>query len=438
MRDFHRLTTAARLLAILLAAFIHLGASSVQAGKVDGLKVGDPSDAGFSEQRLALIDEVVARYIEANQIPGAVTLVARRGEVVHFKAQGLRNVEAGAPMTEDTLFRIASMTKPITSVALMILWEEGRFQLDDPISKFLPQFTDMKVALPSAHDSGVGVRETLVPAKRPITIEHVLTHTTGFPNLYRGVERKPFMDAYLPEIEQQDATIDELVDAFSRLPLNFHPGEAWEYSRATCVAGKLVEVISGQPLDAFMRERIFAPLGMDDTFFAVPENRIDRFAVAYKPGDDSTIEVLDSADENSQFLQRPRGYFMGSGGLVSSTADYFRFQQMMLNGGEYNGARILGPKTIELMTASHTGDLPIWISGPGYGFGLGYGVKTDLGLSKTPSSVGTYRWGGYYCTTFWVDPAEQIVGILMTQLAPNRHINVRADFETVVYAALVE
>lgn len=438
MRLSHRHPFVFRFVLSAFAAFILLGAASLQAGKVDGLKVSDPSNAGFSAQRLARIDEVVERYIQEQQIPGAVTLVARHGKVIHFKAHGLRDAEAGTPMTEDTLFRVASMTKPITTVALMILWEEGRFQLDDPISKFLPQFADMKVAAPSSHDSGTGVREVLVPAKRPISVEHVLTHTAGFPNLYRGVERKEFMAAYLPDVEDKDATIDELVDVFSRLPLNFHPGEAWEYSRATCVAGKLVEVISGRPLDVFMRERIFEPLGMDDTFFAIPEDKVARFAVAYKPGEDGTIEVLDAANTESQFLQRPGGYFMGSGGLVSSTADYFRFQQMMLNGGQYDGVRLLGPKTVELMTANHTGDLPIWISGPGYGFGLGYGVKTDLGLSKTPSSVGTFRWGGYYCTTFWVDPAEEIVGILMTQLAPNNHVNVRADFETVVYAAVVE
>lgn len=424
--------------AALISGILLLPAAPAFAGRVDGLKVGDPSDAGFSEERLERIDEVVGRYIEKKQIPGAVTLVARRGEVVHFRAHGNRDAEAGTPMTEDTLFRIASMTKPITTVALMMLWEEGRFQLDDPISKFLPQFKDMKVAVPASHESGVGVREVLVPAKRPITVEHVLTHTAGFPNLYRGVERREFMDAYLPEVEDKEATIDKLVDVFARLPLNFHPGEAWEYSRATCVAGKLVEVISGRTLDAFMKERLFEPLGMRDTFFAIPEEKVGRFAVAYKPGEDQTIELLDSADENSQFLQRPQGYFMGSGGLVSSTADYFRFQQMMLNGGEYDGVRILGPKTVELMTVSHTGDLPIWISGPGYGFGLGYGVKTDLGLSKTPSSVGTFRWGGYYCTTFWVDPVEGIVGILMTQVAPNRHLNIRADFESVVYAAVIE
>jgi CubicO group peptidase (beta-lactamase class C family) len=246
------------------------------------------------------------------------------------------------------------------------------------------------------------------------------------------------MNNYLPDIEDEEATIDALVDTLAQLPLNFHPGDAWEYSRATCVAGKLVEVISGQTLDAFMKERVFEPLGMEDTFFGIPQDKVDRFSVAYGPGEDETIEILDPADEASQFRQRPKGYYMGSGGLVSTAADYFTFQQMMLNGGEYDGVRILGRKTIELITANHTGDLPIWLSGPGYGFGLGYGVKTDLGLSKSPTSVGTFRWGGYYCTTFWVDPVEDIIGILMTQVAPNGHLNVRSDFESVVYAALVD
>lgn len=400
-----------------------------------GLPRSSPESAGMSSQRLERVGAKMQEYIDKGLVAGTVCAIARNGKVVYTDSRGVRDIATGAPMTEDAIFRIASMTKPITSVALMMLYEEGAFQLFDPISKWLPEFAEMNVAVPS-EGAQVGTPYYTVPAMRPITVEHVLTHTAGLPNSYRGLTISAHEK--VNEAASPDETVADYLQRLASLPLNFQPGEKWEYSRATCVVGRLVEVISGMTLDEFFRERIFEPLQMHDTHFFLPEEKLNRFTAQYSPGEDGKIVVADPATKESRWLRQPQIYFMGSGGLVSTAADYLRFHQMMLNGGELGGVRILSPKTVQLMTVNHTGDKEIWLRGPGSGFGLGYSVVTDQGQAQTMSNVGTYGWGGAYCTYFWVDPAEQMVAVMMTQVRPYTHLNIRQDFNVLAYQAIVE
>lgn len=395
-----------------------------------------PESVGFSTQRLKRLDAVLQGYVDRREIPGAVALAARNGKVFYHKSFGMRDAAAAAPMSNDTIFRIASMTKPIASAALLMLWEEGAFQLRDPIAEHLPEFRDMRVALPPASGDYVRGPIKTVEAAGPITFQHILTHTAGLANPYRGLT-KALYDETRAKV-QPGWTIGDYVQELAKLPLNFHPGERWEYGAATDIAGRLVEVISGQTLDEFLKQRIFEPLEMSDTHFYLPREKLARFAANYRPDENGKIELVEAPDENSRYVREPHVYFSGAGGLVSTTADYFRFHQMMLNGGELDGVRILGRKTVALMTTNHIGDNLIWLRGPGYGFGLGYSVVTDVGRSAMPASLGSFSWGGAFCTVFWVDPVEQIIGILMTQVRPYTHLNIRQDLQTLVYQALVD
>ena len=404
--------------------------------EMDGVPTAAPETVGMSEERLMRLDAVMQRYIDRNEVAGVVTLVARRGKVVHFSALGRRDVETEAPMTHDTIFRIASMTKPIASVALMMLYEEGQFQLRDPIAKWLPEFADMRVAIPAPPQERLTGRYKTVPALRPITVQHVLTHTAGLANTYRGLTQPEFQETVAPRAPGD--TVGDMLTRLARLPLNFHPGDQWEYGRGTDVVGRLVEVMSGQTLDEFLRERIFEPLEMVDTHFYLPLSKLDRFAALYRPDDHGQIALAEPPTPGSRFVAEPHTYFSGAGGLVSTARDYFRFHQMMLNGGALEGTRLLSRKTVELMTTNHTGDKGIWLAGPGYGFGLGYAVVTDLGPSGTPRSEGAYYWGGAYGTIFWVDPKEELIGILMEQIRPYTHLNVRPDLATMTYQAIVD
>ena len=295
------------------------------------------------------------------------------------------------PLKEDTIFRIASMTKPIASVALMILWEEGHFQLNDPVAKFIPAFSETKVSTTSDASGKTG---DLVEPKRAITIRDMLTHTAGLANSYIGNK-----DAYRKAMYQpRPKSNSEQINRLAKLALNYHPGEQWQYSAATSVVGHLVEVISGKSLDVFLTERLFDPLDMPDTHFYLDNTKGGRLAAQYKPGKDKKIVLQDPGSEKSRFITAPRNIFSGSGGLVSTARDYLRFQQMILNKGQLNGVRILAPSTVSLMLENHTGDLAIWLTGPGTGFGLGYGVIVDRGQSSSPLSEGSAYWGGAYCT----------------------------------------
>ena len=424
------------LTALLVTAVAGLRGAPADLPEMDGVPTAEAETVGMSSKRLERLDRVMQGYVDREEVAGVVTLVARRGKVVHFSATGRRDVEQQRAMTHDTVFRMASMTKPIASVALMMLYEEGHFQLRDPISRWLPEFSDMQVAVPSPEQERIAGRYKLVPAARPITVQHVLTHTAGLANTYRGLTQTDFQ-AMTAERKPAD-TVGDMVKRLARLPLNFHPGDRWEYGRATDVVGRLVEAMSGQTLDAFLRERIFEPLDMPDTHFYLPKSKLDRFAALYGPGDDGKIVLTEAPTAESRFVREPHVYFSGAGGLVSTARDYFRFHQMMLNGGELDGVRLLSRKTIELMTANHTGDFGIWLAGPGYGFGLGYAVVTDLGPSGTPRSEGSYYWGGAFGTIFWVDPSEELIGIMLTQVRPYTHLRIREDLATLTYQAIVD
>lgn len=414
------------------------------------LPMSEPEAVGMSSERLGRIRVAMQRYIDKKLVPGVVSLVARQGKVVYLDAVGSRYVEEGIPMTPDTIFRIASMTKAITSVALMMLFEEGHFLLSDPVSNWIPEFTDPKVAVRMRVErriegADVSSQVKLFPANRPITVHHLLTHTAGFGYAPRGISAEEW--AKVNERQKPDETIGDWVKRYAKVPLDHQPGEAWDYSRATCVVGHLVEIISGMTLDEFFRERIFKPLDMLDTHFYLPVEKIHRFAAAYAPDKDMKIRIIEAPTPDSRFVKEPHTYFMGSGGLVSTVRDYFRFYQMTLNGGELDGARILSRKTIELMTTIHTGDLPIWLPGPWSGFGLGFGIVRntehvntliDPHQGPSPWSVGSYSWGGAYCTFPWADPREKLIGIMMTQVRPYGHLNIRQEYVSLVNQAIID
>jgi len=433
-------TSTAKWLGLVLvgavAVTVGLAGAEADLPKMDGVPTAEAESVGMSSERLERIDEVMQAYIDRGETAGVVTLVARHGKVVHFSALGQRDVESAAPMTHDSIFRIASMTKPIASVALMMMYEEGHFQLRDPISKWLPEFADMRVAVPAPPGARITGRFDTVPANGPITVQQILTHTAGLANSYRGITQPEFMR--MSAQTQPGDTVGDMLKRLAKLPLNFHPGEHWEYGRATDIVGRLVEVMSGQTLDEFFKERIFEPLDMTDTHFYLPESKLDRFAALYGPDDDNKISLSEAPTADSRYVAEPHTYFSGAGGLVSTARDYFRFSQMMLNGGELDGVRILSRKTVEMIRANHTGDKEIWLAGPGYGFGLGYAVVTDLGPAATPRSEGTYYWSGAFGTIFWIDPEEELIGMVLQQLRPYVHLNVRPDMASMTYQAIVD
>ena len=398
------------------------------------MNIVSPESVGFSSARLARINTVMQRYVDQRKLAGMVTLVARRGQTVHFETCGMADVATGTPMRHDTLFRIYSMTKPITSAALLMLFEEGRFQLSDPIARYIPAFADVKVLDNSA---GSGVR--YVTQVRPISIRDLLTHTAG---LSYGFDENVYIDelyreqVYTLREAQPNLTLEEFVEVIAKLPLAHQPGSAFRYSFATDVLGLLVQVIAGMPFAEFLRQRIFEPLGMNDTSFSVPAEQIGRFAANHGPDAEHGLVVTD-APATSDYA-RPTHLPSGGGGLVSSTSDYLRFAQMLLNQGELDGVRLLGRKTVELMTANH---LPAGVhpfDDTCSGFGLGVSVLLDLAQSQSLGSVGTYGWGGAANTNFWIDPREQLIGILMLQFMPSDTYPVSPDFRTLVYQALVD
>ena len=392
-----------------------------------------PEEAGLSSERLQRVDAMAQRYVDEGKLAGLVTLVARQGRVVHFGKCGVQDLETDSPMAFDTIFRIYSMTKPITTVALMMLYEQGLFQLRDPLSKFLPDFSATKVW------AGEG---QLVDPAREITIYDLLTHTAGFS--YGGYEETGIpVDKLYDEADLENIEIDneEMVRRIASLPLIYHPGEKWFYSVATDVAGHLVEVISGMGLDAYFEERILTPLGMQDTAFYVPEATVDRFAALYGPGENGGLELLDAPVTGA--WSKPPRLLPGGHGLVSTTTDYLRLCQMMLNGGELDGVRLLGRKTVELMTMNHLPESMVPIGWPpdimhGYGFGLGFRVRVDDAQAGILGSVGEYAWGGYASTSFFIDPKEEMVAILMPQFIPSGYYPILEEFRVLVYQALID
>lgn len=428
------LTPCLRTLLLLIVGLSVIARAQAES-VLPGLPMSKPESVGMSKERLDRIAPAMQGYIDQKLVPGTVTLVARHGKVVHFEAQGFMDVDKQIPMRKDALFRIASMTKPITSVALMMLWEEGKFQLRDPVSKFIPEFANQKVSTTADASGKTG---QLVAVNRAATIRDMLTHTAGLANAYRG--NVEFHDQ-VATIRPDDDTAS-FVARLASMPLNYQPGEAWQYSHATDVVGRLVEVMSGQTLDEFLSERIFKPLKMNDTHFFLDDTQGGRLMSQYTPGDDLTIKLQDPGNENSRWITGYDGgnkkVFRGAGGLVSTARDYVRFQQAMLNGGELEGKRLLSPGTLALMMDSHTGDLPLWLPGPGMGFGLGWAVVEDRGEAATPLSEGSAYWGGAYCTISWIDREEGLIGVLMTQVRPYNHLNIRQDFQILAHQAIVD
>ncbi len=391
-----------------------------------------PEAVGFSSQRLARINTKLQRYIDDNKLAGITSLIARRGQIVHFEQFGMADIEAGTPMAADTIFRIYSMTKPITSVAALMLFEEGVLRLNDPVANYLPEFKETKV---------LGQDGKLVPMARPMTIRDLLTHTAGLSYGFDGnfgIDQLYSQHVWGPMAANPGPTLAEWIGSIARQPLYFQPGTRYLYSLATDVLGYLVQVAAGMPLDDFFQERIFAPLGMVDTFFAVPPAKLARFAANYGPQEGGGLKVTD-VPADSKFA-RPAARFSGGGGLLSTTGDYLRFAQMLLNQGELDGVRLLGRKTVELMTTNHLADGVYVDNDPirGLGFGLGVSVLLNLGKGQTLGSVGNYGWGGAANTNFWIDPQEELIGILMLQFMPSGTYPVIDDFRILTYQALVD
>jgi CubicO group peptidase (beta-lactamase class C family) len=386
------------------------------------LALAAPEEIGLSSARLGRLRSVLESEIERGRVPGAVALVARRGRVGFFESLGHRDPVTRAPMAKDTIFRIYSMTKPITSVAAMMLWEEGRFLLSDPIARYLPEFAAPQVAV----ERGADIER--VPAERAITVQDLLRHTSGLTYEFRGVGpvHKMYMSA---KLGRHQSSADQSA-ALGRMPLLHQPGTRWEYGRSTDVLGRLIEVLSGGRLSEFFERRILAPLGMVDTAFYVPPNRHARLAEAFAKDPDSggRVQLLE--------VREAPNFESGGGGLVSTASDYARFLQMLLNGGTLDGTRILSRKTLEFMTSDHLGPItgaPDLLP-PGHGFGLGFAIRLHAGIAQAPGSVGLYFWGGLAGTTFWVDPAEQLFALLLIQ-APGQRDYYRTLFRDLVYAA---
>ncbi len=391
-----------------------------------------PAASGMSAERLQRLSRQLQQYVDAGRLAGAVILVSRHGEIVLHEAFGYRDVEARAPMEKDTIFRIASQTKAIVSVATMLLQEEGRLLIADPVGKYLPKFMQTTVAVPR---DGGGYE--VVPAARPITIRDLLTHTSGF-GYGTGVASDAWQEAGIQDwyFADRDEPIRETVRRMAALPADAQPGEQWVYGYSIDILGALIEQVAGQPLDEFLDERIFQPLGMTDTHFYLPDGQRGRLAVVYSATPDGIARAPeDGMNGQGAYVDGPRASFSGGAGLLSTAPDYARFLQMLLNGGELDGQRILGRKTVELMTVNHVGDVPY---ADGEGFGLGFSVTLDPGARGKPGSVGEFGWGGAYHTTYWVDPVEDLVVVYMTQLIPAGDIDDAGKVRALVYQALVD
>ena len=397
--------------------------------------VATPASAGVSAERLNRLSATMQQYVDQGRAAGLVTIVVRQGKVVQFEAFGKRDVQADAPMQKDTIFRIASMSKAITSVATMILLEEGKLLLSDPVSKFIPSFAKTTVMVPPPVGALPATPVSVVPAKRPITIRDLLTHTAGIgygagpaEGLYKAAN--VHMWYFADKAEPIATTIDRL----AALPFDSQPGEKYVYGFNTDILGVVVEKASGMSLDQFFTTRIFQPLKMPDTHFYLPVEKRNRLAAVYSMDDGKILRAPDEGVGQGAYVDGPRQSFSGGAGLLSTASDYARFLQMIVNGGELDGARVLSPKTVELMSSSHTGSL---YNEGRTGFGLGFEVVEHVGRSAEHGSVGLLSWGGAYHTDFWADPKEQVVAVFMTQLLPSGGSDMHAKFRALVYQAIV-
>jgi CubicO group peptidase (beta-lactamase class C family) len=396
------------------------------------LSLAKPADAGFSAERLDRITGWLREQSEKNTMPGAALMIVRNGKVAYFETVGLLDPETKAPMRKDAIFRIYSMSKPITTAAVMMLFEQGKITLDEPIAKYIPAFKDMKVGVETKGEDGKPKLE-LVAAKKPITIQDLLRHTSGITYGFFGdlLVKKAYIDANVYEGDFDNA---EFAERIAKLPLAFQPGTTWDYSNSTDILGRLVEIVSGKSLLQFEKENILDPLGMTDTSFYVADAaKHPRIAEPFP--DDRTIGV--GVVVNDPRLTRK--WESGGGGMVSTVTDYARFLSMLANGGTLNGKRYLGPKTLAYMTSDHLGSVivpgPYYLPGPGYGFGLGFAIRKEEGVALTPGSVGDYNWGGAGGTYFWVDPKENMFVVFAMQ-SPRNRTAVRQVVRDMVYSAI--
>ena len=437
-----------RLLFSLLMVLLALSAGPA-AGPASGAAYSDPpvvapEEVGLAGSRLAHIRSVMNRHVAEKQIPGAAWLIARHGKIAYQEAFGMADVEAGKPMRLDTIHRIYSMSKPITSVAVMMLYEEGKFQLNDPVAKYLPEFAKMQVAV-DEKDPQTG-KPTLktAPAKRPVTVRDLLRHTAG---LTYGYFSDTLVDQeYRKARVLSDLNLAEFVTNLTKIPLLYEPGTRWHYSVSVDVLGRLVEVVSGKPFDQFLQERIFTPLDMRDTGFYVPADKKDRFAKLYSPTKEGKIQPATICATRQECVEKfpnavpsylePPTLLSGGGGLVSTAYDYLRFCQMLLNKGQYDGKRLLSRKTVQLMSSDNLGTIPGM--GPGAGFGLGFAVSKAPGEAGMMGSPGEYNWGGAAGTRFWIDPQEELIGIFMIQILPHTGLEYGSEFRVLAYQAIAD
>ena len=414
------------------------------------MEKNNPEAVGISSSRLNQVNRLVESYINSSKIPGAITLIARRNKVVHFECYGKMDIEANKPMQEDTIFRIYSMTKPVTTVAMMMLYEQGYFQLDTPVSAFIPQFKDLEV-----FKSGTVENYSTVKPQREMIIADLLSHTSGLS--YNFMNTSP-VDAMYRAVGIQGSstpgTLQQLIDKLSRIPLLFSPGSQWCYSLSTEVVGYLVQIISGMRLDEFVKKYIALPLEMTDTNFYVPQEKHDRFAALYTHADlvptsndvqpKQPLILIDSPQTGR--YSAPRTFLSGGGGLVSTASDYYNFLTMLLNKGNFKGNQLLSPKTVDLMTTNHLpGDIAsLCVPGTdkaslaGMGFGLGFAIMLDPTKAHMLGSPGEYNWWGLANTSFFVDPKEELIAMFLTQLHPSTVYNIRKEFRVAVYQAIVK
>jgi len=424
---------------IIRAAILFLGlvwVAFVSVAAAEGLPNAKPEEVGLSSERLGRVTEMLRANIAANEIPGAVLLIARQGKIAYFESFGLLDPQAKTPMRKDAIFRIYSMSKPITTVAAMTLFEDARLVLNEPVGKYLPALAKMQVATDNKPDPEADPHKiATIPADRPISIQDLMRHTSGLTYGFFGDTpvKKLYAEAKLGNEGETNA---QFVDRIAKLPLSYQPGTTWDYSHSTDVLGRLVEVISGKSLYEFERKSILDPLRMGDTsFYVTDQTKQSRIAEPFEN---------DRKIGNGATVGDPRvggAWESGGGGMVSTAIDYARFLQMLLNGGTLDGQRILGPKTIEYMTSDHLGSAvvpgPYYLPGPGYGFGLGFAVRRDAGVSPVNGSPGDYNWGGAGGTAFWVDPKEQMFVVFMMQ-SPSQRMRYRPLLRDMIYAAIVD
>jgi CubicO group peptidase (beta-lactamase class C family) len=401
-----------------------------------GLPETTPASVGLSQERLANITALMQEHVDENKLAGALAVVARRGKVAYLQSLGKQDIEADINMNTNTIFRIASMTKPITSVAVLMLYDDGLIGLDDPVSKYIPEFSKPTVLRPGQHG------KSTVPAEREITIKHLLTHTSGLTYQWDRHLGPLYKEAGITHgLVQDDSVLAEKMKKLARIPLLHNPGEAWTYGLSVDVLGRVVEVVSGKTLEEFFEKRIFEPLGMKDTHFFIPDDKTSRLAAAYAPRPEGPLKRLDSELIVEGLLvycadhpyKGQRKYFSGGGGLCSTITDYLRFSQMLLNGGELDGKRLLKQQTVRLMTRDHVGQLQKDV-----GFGLGVSVTRNSQESEGLDCVGSFGWGGFWYTTFFVDPGKEMIGICMGQLHPNGGATLNRRFKSLVYQAVVD